>query len=129
MVLTWAEAVVTAVKHAGCKVLHNGCSLDMQIVEHGIGLPTAHELNPVRSLGTMHTNYMRQRVEALKDFSMVHVELDGLELLKLIKNQALNFSSKKMEACSPRESTRRFFQLTQGKMTPTQAYFGAWNTS
>jgi hypothetical protein len=36
MVLTWAETVVTAVKHAGCKILHNGCSLDMQIVEHGV---------------------------------------------------------------------------------------------
>eukprot|EP00978_Attheya_sp_CCMP212_P006410 scaffold14562_cov45-Attheya_sp.AAC.2 len=69
------------------------------------------------------TDAMRQRVEALKDFSVVHAELDGLELLKLIKNQAFNFSSQKNRKHALHESTRRFFQLTQGKTTTTQAYF------
>eukprot|EP00978_Attheya_sp_CCMP212_P048898 scaffold592029_cov350-Attheya_sp.AAC.1 len=74
----------------------------------------------VRQLTTLHQNIrtlyslvwgqctdaMRQRVEALKEYEKVHSELNGLELLKLIKNQAFNFSSQKNRKHALHESTR-----------------------
>jgi hypothetical protein len=91
----------------------------------------------VRQLTTLHQNIrtlyslvwgqctdaMRQRVEALKEYDKVHSELNGLELLKLIKNQAFNFSSQKNWKHALHESTRKFYGLTQGKSTTTQDYF------
>ena len=34
--------------HHSCKVLHDGCSLDMKIPEHFVAAPTANELDFVR---------------------------------------------------------------------------------
>eukprot|EP00978_Attheya_sp_CCMP212_P003492 scaffold7210_cov63-Attheya_sp.AAC.7 len=57
---------------------------------------------------------MRQRVEVLKTYDMIHNKsLDGLELLKAIKGQAFNFNSQKNRKHALQESTRPFFQLTR----------------
>ena len=65
-----------------------------------------------QNMGTLYslvwgqcTDTMRHRIEVLKVYDKVHSELDGLKLLKLIKNQVFNFSSQKNRKHALQEST------------------------
>jgi hypothetical protein len=68
------------------------------------------------------TDIMRQKLEALEEFAEMSNSLDGIALLKAIKDQSFNFQSQKKLHHALHESTRRFYLLQQGRHVTVQHY-------
>lgn len=65
---------------------------------------------------------MRQKIASMSGYGVMAGELDGLGLLRNIRDPTFNFQSQTYLAHSLHESKRRFYSMTQGKHVNTQAY-------
>ena len=68
------------------------------------------------------TDSMQAKVEAAPTFEQVARDNDGIELLKLIKDIAFNFSSQKYLPQAIHEAKRRFFLQFQGRQLNVKDY-------
>ena len=69
------------------------------------------------------SDVMRQKIEALDEYAVFSVILDGVELLQAIKNFCFNFQSQKYVPHSLHKTKRQFYLCSQGKDATTQSYF------
>jgi len=46
-VLVGMEGIHAMLEHVDCKIPHDGLSLDVEVLHHGVGLPVAQKLNEV----------------------------------------------------------------------------------
>jgi hypothetical protein len=59
-------------------------------------------------------------------FNPILISNDGIELLKIIKQEAYNFQSQKYLAHAVHEEKQRFFMLNQGPQSTVQEYLEQW---
>ena len=68
------------------------------------------------------TELMRQQIEGMTEYEEMSNELDGIALIKAIKNVIYHAENQQYADQSIRDAKRRFYNCTQGKHTTNQAY-------
>ena len=74
------------------------------------------------------TEVMRAKIEALQGHTTIELQLNGIELLKEIKQVCYNYDSQKFPAYSVHQAMRKFYTSSQGHNSPV-AYYESYNAS